>query len=445
MHKWKSIGIFCISGLIIVAAGTGVAATLALPYLPPIPLAKSEPFEWPSETLSESAVLSAEQIQEDTQILIRSVEETHPLFLKTPPEAYNSAKSTFLARAVKPMRLEDYQILVNTYMTSLQDGHTQVYWRENEWLEVEWQYENGQLYLIDEMGQVSKKTVANIMGKSVNELTEAADRLFPSENMPAKALNYEKYFRSKRFLKTQGIAVNEDISLEVDDQGKRVNLSVPFGYNQDLSGCKRRILGESLDAKTYYVLLETCVVNAQLENTIKGLKTAIEAGANRVIIDVRNNGGGNSDACEMLLEAMDMQPGKFGSVVRYSPMACKEYGLLQKKGRYVYQCSNEAKANPNIDLYVITNKETFSSAQWLATWVKDGKLGTVVGQPSSNKPSSFGDVLNFQLPNSKLIGGISYKQWLRPDQTRNDEAVLEPDVIVPTGEDPIRVIMALKK
>ncbi len=187
----------------------------------------------------------------------------------------------------------------------------------------------------------------------------------------------------------------------------------------------------------------TCEVNEALKTTIKGVKAAIEDGSKRVIIDVRDNHGGDSNACKYLLEALGMEPGSFGSLMRYSPMAHKEYGYYQTHGSYTQKGSNEVVKNPKVELFIITNKVTFSSAQWMATWVKDGKLGTIVGQPSSNKPSSYGDVLNFQLPNSKLIGAISYKKWIRPDQTKNDEPVLEPDIFVETGMDPVEVILGI--
>ena len=71
----------------------------------------------------------------------------------------------------------------------------------------------------------------------------------------------------------------------------------------------------------------------------------------------------------------------------------------------------EAEKNDDLSLHVLTNENTFSSAQMLAVWVSDGDLGTLVGRPSANSPSSYGDVVRFQLKNSKILGQVSHKKW----------------------------------
>ena len=71
----------------------------------------------------------------------------------------------------------------------------------------------------------------------------------------------------------------------------------------------------------------------------------------------------------------------------------------------------------------------------LAVWVSDGNLGKIIGRPSSNMPSNYGNVLNFQLKNSKLLGQISHTKWIRPDISKNKEMVLEPDIYVEYGDD----------
>jgi len=162
-----------------------------------------------------------------------------------------------------------------------------------------------------------------------------------------------------------------------------------------------------------------------------------------VIIDVRDNPGGNSSACSKLLDTINITPGSFGATIRFSKLAQETYGYAKSKGYVTYDRSNEVVKNNDINLYVLTNENTFSSAQWLATWVQDGKLGTIVGQGSSNMPSSFGDVLSFQLNNSKIECQVSYKKWLRPDASKDGERTLEPDVRVEYNKDVLERILEL--
>ena len=93
-----------------------------------------------------------------------------------------------------------------------------------------------------------------------------------------------------------------------------------------------------------------------------------------------------------------------------------------------------AKNNESIDLVVLTNERTFSSATMLAVYVKDGGLGTIIGTPSVNAPSSYGDILYYKMPKTGLEVTISYKKFLRPD-TEADQRILLPDIITDYYDD----------
>lgn len=82
--------------------------------------------------------------------------------------------------------------------------------------------------------------------------------------------------------------------------------------------------------------------------------------------------------------------------------------------------------NPNnVFVSVLTDVYSFSSSVMMAAWIQDGRLGNIVGEPSSNAPSPFGDMLNFTLPYSQFRVPISYTRFLRPD-THADQNTLGP-------------------
>lgn len=67
---------------------------------------------------------------------------------------------------------------------------------------------------------------------------------------------------------------------------------------------------------------------------------------------------------------------------------------------------------------------------------------TIVGEPTGGKPSSYGNVIRFKMPNSKIKFSLSTKKFIRPNENI-DEDSLYPDVEVSTtiediikGEDP---------
>lgn len=60
----------------------------------------------------------------------------------------------------------------------------------------------------------------------------------------------------------------------------------------------------------------------------------------------------------------------------------------------------------------------------------DVNAATIVGEPTGNKPSNFGDIIFTELPNTKFSLYISHKEFLRPDESLHSELTLTPDILV---------------
>lgn len=88
-----------------------------------------------------------------------------------------------------------------------------------------------------------------------------------------------------------------------------------------------------------------------------------------------------------------------------------------------------AKQNEAVQLIVLSDRHTFSAATMLCTYVKDGKLGKIVGEPSFNQPNAYGDFINVTLEHSKIEMYVSHKQLIRPDDANTDNMLI-PDVEV---------------
>lgn len=88
-----------------------------------------------------------------------------------------------------------------------------------------------------------------------------------------------------------------------------------------------------------------------------------------------------------------------------------------------------AQNSNNIFISVLTDNKTYSSATMFAVWVADGGFGNIVGEPSRNAVSDFGDTLSLRLPQSGLNLGVSHKRFLRPDSNADPDIVM-PDIMV---------------
>lgn len=429
----------CGSLIIVILAVIGAGY---LCFTKPICVFKQHKLQY-SASLPVGQQLTKQQVEEDTKQLIEMIERTHPIFLEEVPEGYEKAKEELLKATQRDMTVGDLELLLCKYLTSLQDGHTILWLEEEAKLNIEWKYKEGKLILLDEQNKFTDKIITEVNSIPIENIIEMIRNIFPAENEIADCKNIERYARDRLILTKAGVDCSQNIVLTVmqgSKQGLQQAVFMPATVDQKTA---TEISSKIINTNTFYVKFATCEVNAALEEVVVQLKEAISKGTQNVIIDVRDNGGGDSTACLKLVEAMGMKPGNFGAVIRFSPLAQERYGYIRKNGFITVHRSNTVEKNDKVHLYILTNENTFSSAQWLATWVKDGRLGTLVGSPSSNMPSSFGDVLNYQLNHSKLVGGVSYKKFTRPDANKDAERILNVDIEVKQGEDALEKTLQL--
>jgi len=124
-----------------------------------------------------------------------------------------------------------------------------------------------------------------------------------------------------------------------------------------------------------------------------------EGGADRLVVDVRHNGGGNSDVDDALMNGL--------------------------QGRAAWRGRGR--------LFCLIGSGTFSSAVWTANDLQ--RLGAVlVGTPTGGRPNSYGNVQTLVLPSSRLE--VSYSTRYFRIIEASDPASLMPEVMVePTIED----------
>lgn len=405
----------------------------------PIAIFKVDEFKYNGEPNLDK-ILSKDELSEDINSIIEIVESTHPIFLEEVPEAYNKAKETLLNISEESMSVGELQSNIAKYLSILNDGHTGLWWQESKVLNIDWKYIDGDLLLL-ENNNITDKKVTKIGSVDIEDIISVIKESFPAENDVAQAINIEEYSKGKLLLAKAGVSCNGVIITVEDSLGEK-KLQVDFGEGSNKIA-DYSINSKLIDDNTAYIRLGICEVNSSLDNVIEDINSYLNNGIINFIIDVEDNPGGNSMACKKILESLKITPGSYGSTIRFSELAQEQRGYLRKSGSLEFKSNNNATPNNDINLYVVTNENTFSSAQMLAVWVSDGKLGTIVGRPSSNKPSSYGDIINFQLDNSKLKGSVSHKKWIRPDITKDKESILEPDIYIDYGEDSLNRVLEI--
>lgn len=194
-----------------------------------------------------------------------------------------------------------------------------------------------------------------------------------------------------------------------------------------------------------------------------------ENGISTLVIDVRNNGGGNSELCSQLLSYLAPIDSlkTYTSSIRFSKLWEQTYSQLSNlykermKGTNLeyhygtlYNCTDLPDIYENSDentisaknnyfnmnrdtqkifkgnVIFIQNAKTFSSAGMLITEAIDNGIGIVIGDRSSYRPCNYGDLLAWKLPNTAIKGVVSHKFFSRPNCAHCQDDYIEPKVLI---------------
>lgn len=178
--------------------------------------------------------------------------------------------------------------------------------------------------------------------------------------------------------------------------------------------------------------------------------------ARALIVDLRQNSGGNTMVGQRLLERVTDKP--------YTMVAEKHWRVSNEYQARVDYDQEYLDAAPGTTLHYrwqaeapdvvspryhgpvcfLIGPDTQSSAMMLANAVEDYDLGVLIGEPTSSPPNYFGEVHRFELPRSKLGVQASVARFVRANGDASNPNPVQPDIrVVPTleqwarGEDPV--------
>ncbi|MGE5579451.1 MAG: S41 family peptidase [Bacillota bacterium] len=375
------------------------------------------------------------------------IEAAHPVFLMDEiPEDYEVAKAEYLDSVASPMKRVDFLLATQKYLAALRDGHMGGgLSHSGQYILVRWVSIDDRLYLMDEKGQVTGDEVIQIGNVPVKDVQAQVDAYYYAENDSARQRQYGAYCRQDDMLRLAGCQFEDTIEVVTrDSSGVEKKQACRFSPGDIgimyYGGSPTYVVKHEMLGDVFYVDLRTFREGSEVTNTAKAIRRARGEGTTKFIIDVRGNSGGNSMVGEQLLAAMGMKPPSYGCYICSSELSRKLRGPASQKVAYFEPDPSTAKKNDDIELVVLTDRITFSSATMLGVWVQDGDLGIIVGQPSSNAPTAYGDMLRVRLPISDINLQISYKKFLRPD-VNADQDTLQPDILTEFGEDALEVAL----
>ncbi|MGE5587781.1 MAG: S41 family peptidase [Clostridia bacterium] len=220
---------------------------------------------------------------------------------------------------------------------------------------------------------------------------------------------------------------------------------------------KRPWFGWTVDRSAGYGLfwLDECNNTREYRRAVDEFFAAVRKdGVERIAVDLRRNGGGDSMVVGAFLKYLPYTYGDLRAPsrsTRHSPQLARQRGLWLRlfawvgetffNGRWLpYPIQPRAAADELFrgEVYVLTSWRSFSSAVDFAAILSDNRLAQVVGAPTGGTPTEYGDTLSFTMPNTGWRFTVSTTRFARPDPARDPADALYPDIPVSTAVQDVR-------
>lgn len=387
---------------------------------------------WPSEELED--VLTTQQAVEDLDYIVHRLIERHPACINglTGNVQFEYERERAGIAVLQEVSVLSLWQSAARVLSSLGDAHTAVgvnyensahlpltfAWKDDKMICLGDEYEG---YIVVEVGNISIDDLyQRFLSQFSYELESWARHSFASR------LNRSEY------LSFVGVDTLTDIPLVLENPNDGSRITATFTLCESVTAGDEKAepnFDYSVDSSAGMGIftLRQCVYDEEYKNGLRDFFTAVQGNNIRsVIVDLRNNPGGNSLVTNEFIRYLPAES--------YLTGACEvRFGSILWKNKSQSQRNQQLTPVFSGDVYVLTGADTFSSAMDFATLISDNKLGMVVGEVPGNMPSSYGDILFFQTPNARLVFTVSYKYFIRPDASKSDSPLI-PDVIVPAKD-----------
>jgi hypothetical protein len=389
----------------------------------------------------DKAYISTKKAVADINYMIKTIEEIHynPYF-KIEKEQFNENKDELLNKFDKDsISLKKFMSTGMKLAAQMSGGHTSMDWQNKSLFPELMLYkfipftgklsnDNQHLIVTRSATQDIKKgtLIKSINGIRVVDLyKECMSYIGGIESF--KNVTCEKVFPLYSFF-TDMISAPYSIELSnIEKELKITGLDVSklntfISQDQQKENYIFEIVKDDIGLISYNSCTDYEVFKEFLENTFNEIK---EKNINKLIIDIRENSGGDSRLNDLLLSYITTIPyrqssGRYWKVSTQAKLAYKNKGGYEKNfGKEfmkLYDESEELSIIESFDDALIQPKKprnyftgktcfligpsTFSSANFLADAIKTYKLSTLIGSATGELTNDFGELIDFTLPNS---------------------------------------------
>lgn len=364
-------------------------------------------------------VLSKKEAQKDLKYMMNHLITRHPLWLEKPSQKRASVESQYkieLASIKDTCTVLELYKALSRIASKLNDGHTYINWVGEK------------SYYINDFTQLKELGVPILInGIETKTVLETFKTVFSYElDFYAEKVFVDNVLCNKTYLNLCNVDTTNGVTMTFNCNGEKQNYHYNFVPIQDVIGYEveeeKPFVSYKIDKENNIGIfsLTSCVCDETYMSVLEMFfREVFDNNIENITVDLRGNGGGNSWVANEFFKYLDIEEYKsWDSEVRYG------YFLLKNKN--IVYTNNKKPDTFCGNLFVLTDTKTYSAAMDFAMMVLDNNLGLIVGEPSGNLPDSYGDVLSFKLPASKLSLGVSYIKWYRIDKTKQGKPLM-PD------------------
>lgn len=443
--------------------------------------------------ISTTMKYSPQELKEDFNFLIQTDEQVHPnLFVHTSKVVFDSMITVIQAKLNKPMTSFDFYMLIEPAISKLRDGHTFLmfpYVFRQKYLDNGGRIIPFDIYLKDGKMFVSKNYSSDSTLSANSEIISINSVKAP--NILERLRNYTagefssiqnyKIENSFKPLLWACYGFNGPFNVKyISSLGKKSYKKTFAGitgskFDSLLLRSKKikhkyqkwtfKFIDKNeialIDMNSFGLEKDLDIFNKFLDSSFTEIK---QKKVHNLIIDVRNNGGGESQLTEALVNFVAKKPwvlfsradwkrssqsksdmipwyvrwipiktlfSLFGSMFTSQQIGKVEYDSLQENLLHAYM-KPALKNNPlrfKGNIYVLINSGSFSASVLFAAVMKDYDFGTLIGEETGQSANPFGGNYFFNLPHTNLQASVSTGRSYRPSGRETGHGVI-PDYFV---------------
>jgi hypothetical protein len=362
-------------------------------------------------------VLTKAEALEDLEYIMNRFKERHPACIKGIPEAVSKKYQIEKDNITDKVSVLKLWQTASRILAIMKDGHTGVNYYSIEYYTLPMTFSFSKGILTCTNGKYKSYTVTRINKLSPSELYRNFTSQFSFEIESYAEYYFAEYIVSNTFLEFIGVDTSSDIEFSFTAGGKEETAFYSFKKLNLYYSAEDLFVTFDIDTKNSIGVftLKQCKFNEKYRDTLKAFfKDVKKHRIQSIVVDLRNNSGGNSMVCDEFIRYLDLDLDKYHSTYTFV-----RFGPLLKKYKNEFLTNKQYKDLLfNGRVYVLTSTSTFSAAMNFASILSDNKIGVVVGEIPGNMPSSYGNILEFQTPNSKLCFTISSKFFIRADESK---------------------------